>query len=62
MNSIICGVDVSKEWLDVFIRPLGISQRFSNDAADIGALYMIAIGRNMAARAFPAKTESPSML
>ncbi|MGR9172183.1 IS110 family transposase [Rhizobium sp. KDH_Rht_773_N] len=38
MNSIICGVDVSKDWLDVFIRPLGISQRFSNDAAGIGAL------------------------
>ncbi|MGR9172267.1 IS110 family transposase [Rhizobium sp. KDH_Rht_773_N] len=38
MNSIICGVDVSKEWLDVFIRPLGVSQRFSNDASGIGAL------------------------
>ncbi len=38
MNSIICGVDVSKDWLDVFIRPSGVSQRFSNDAAGIGAL------------------------
>ena len=38
MNSIICGVDVSKDWLDVFIRPLGVSQRFSNDASGIGAL------------------------
>jgi transposase len=31
-------VDVSKDWLDVFIRPLGVSQRFSNDASGIGAL------------------------
>ncbi|RUM16960.1 IS110 family transposase [Rhizobium vallis] len=38
MNSIICGVDVSKAWLDVFIRPSGVSQRFGNDAAGISAL------------------------
>lgn len=38
MNSIICGVDVSKGWLDVYIRPSGVSRRFSNDAAGIRGL------------------------
>lgn len=38
MNRIICGVDVSKDWLDVFIRPTGLCRRFGNDAAGIGAL------------------------
>jgi transposase len=31
-------VDVSKDWLDAFIRPSGTFERFGNDAAGIGAL------------------------
>jgi transposase len=38
VNRIICGVDVSKDWLDVFIRPSGVTRRFSNDTAGIDAL------------------------
>jgi transposase len=34
----ICGVDVSKAWLDAHIRPLNVFRRFSNDAAGIAAL------------------------
>jgi transposase len=34
----ICGVDVSKDWLDAYVRPVGLFQRFGNDAAGIGAL------------------------
>ncbi|WP_426231202.1 IS110 family transposase [Pararhizobium sp. DWP3-4] len=38
MNSIICGVDVSKDWLDAQVRPAGVFERFGNDADGIGAL------------------------
>jgi transposase len=38
VNKIICGVDVSKDWLDAQIWPLDVYQRFGNDAAGIGAL------------------------
>ena len=38
MNRIICGVDVSKDWLDAHIRPAGIFQRFGNDAGGIAGL------------------------
>lgn len=38
MNKIICGVDVSKQWLDAHIGPTDVAQRFSNDAAGITAL------------------------
>ncbi|MBB4194125.1 transposase [Rhizobium aethiopicum] len=38
MNRVICGVDVSKDWLDAHIRPSGTFERFSNDATGIGAL------------------------
>lgn len=35
---IICGVDVSKDWLDAAIGPAGPVERFSNDAAGIADL------------------------
>lgn len=38
MNRIICGIDVSKDWLDVHVRPAGLTGRFANDAAGIGEL------------------------
>ena len=38
MNRIICGVDVSKDWLDAYVRPSGVFERFANDAAGISAL------------------------
>ncbi len=34
----ICGVDVSKDWLDVHVRPAGVTGRFGNDAAGIAEL------------------------
>lgn len=47
MSSIICGVDVSKDWLDVFIRPSGMFERFGNDAAGIGALASLCRAENV---------------
>jgi len=38
VNKIICGVDVSKDWLDAHIWPNDVFQRFGNDAAGITAL------------------------
>lgn len=38
MNKIICGVDVSKDWLDVHVEPSGVVGRFRNDAAGIADL------------------------
>lgn len=38
MNRIICGVDVSKLWLDAHVRPGGTTARFGNDAAGIAEL------------------------
>jgi transposase len=38
VNKIICGVDVSKDWLDAHIWPSEIFQRFGNDATGIAAL------------------------
>jgi len=38
VNEIICGVDVSKDWLDAHVEPGGAAQRFRNDAAGIAAL------------------------
>ncbi|MEI8718300.1 IS110 family transposase [Mesorhizobium sp. ISC11] len=40
MNRIICGVDVSKDWLDAHIWPGGAAARFANDAAGIAALWL----------------------
>jgi len=47
VSSIICGVDVSKDWLDVFIRPSGMFERFGNDAAGIGALASLCRAENV---------------
>ena len=38
MTKIVCGVDVSKAWLDAHFAPAGACQRFSNDAEGIAAL------------------------
>jgi transposase len=38
VNKIICGVDVSKGWLDAHVEPSGAVGRFRNDAAGIGDL------------------------
>lgn len=38
MIEIVCGVDVSKDWLDAHIRPAGRAARFANDAAGVEAL------------------------
>ena len=38
MNRIICGVDVSKDWLDAHVGPAGMTGRFGNDAAGIAEL------------------------
>jgi len=47
VNRIICGVDVSKDWLDAQIWPIGIFQRFSNDAAGIAALGLLCRGQDV---------------
>lgn len=38
MNKIICGVDVSKEWLDAHVEPGAMEGRFRNDAVGIAGL------------------------
>lgn len=38
MIAIVCGVDVSKDWLDAHIRPGNLARRFVNDAGGIEAL------------------------
>jgi transposase len=38
VNNSICGVDVSKEWLDAHVEPSGAAGRFRNDAAGIADL------------------------
>lgn len=38
MNRIICGVDVSKQWLDAYVDAGEVSQRFDNDASGISEL------------------------
>ncbi|QSZ19227.1 IS110 family transposase [Rhizobium sp. NZLR1] len=47
MNRVICGVDVSKDWLDASIRPSGTFERFSNDATGIGALADLCRAENV---------------
>ena len=34
----ICGVDISKNWLDAHVEPQGEAARFANDAEGIAAL------------------------
>lgn len=38
MNKTICGIDVSKAWLDAHVEPLGAVGRFRNNAAGIAEL------------------------
>jgi transposase len=38
VNKTICGVDVSKDWLDAHVRPSGLVGRFRNDAVGIADL------------------------
>ena len=38
MIKIVCGVDVSKAWLDAHIEPCGAAMRFANDAAGVEEL------------------------
>lgn len=38
MNTILCGIDISKDWLDGHIEPMGAANRFANDAAGIADL------------------------
>jgi transposase len=40
VNRIICGVDVSKDWLDGHVWPGGAAARFANDAQGIAALAL----------------------
>ena len=40
MNKIICGVDVSKDWLDAHVWPGGAAERFANDVTGIAALWL----------------------
>jgi transposase len=44
VNEIICGVDVSKAWLDAHVEPGGASGRFANDAQGIAALALFCRG------------------
>jgi transposase len=40
VNTTLCGIDISKDWLDAHIEPVGAVNRFANDAtgiADLGA-------------------------
>ena len=38
MNTTLCGIDISKDWLDAHIEPMGAANRFANDAAGIADL------------------------
>ena len=38
VNRIICGVDVSKDWLDAHVAPAGEAGRFGNDAVGLAEL------------------------
>ncbi|MER8377629.1 IS110 family transposase [Mesorhizobium sp. M1406] len=38
MNKTLCGIDISKDWLDAHIEPIGMANRFANDAAGIADL------------------------
>ena len=38
MNTTLCGIDISKDWLDAHIEPIGTASRFANDAAGIADL------------------------
>ena len=38
MNKTLCGIDISKDWLDAHIEPMETARRFANDAAGIADL------------------------
>jgi transposase len=38
VNKTHCGIDISKDWLDAHIEPIGTANRFANDAAGIADL------------------------
>ena len=38
MNTTLCGIDISKDWLDAHIEPMGAANRFANDAVGIADL------------------------
>jgi transposase len=38
VNKTLCGIDISKDWLDAHIEPAGTASRFANDAAGIADL------------------------
>ena len=38
MNRTLCGVDISKDWLDAGVAPVAAEGRFRNDAAGIAEL------------------------
>ena len=40
MQNIIIGVDVSKDFLDVYVRPTSVRKRFANNAAGIAAFVI----------------------
>lgn len=44
MNKIVCGVDVSKDWLDAHVEPCGVASRFANDAGGIADLASFCAG------------------
>ena len=47
MNRIICGVDVSKDWLDAHVRPGGAFARFANDATGLEELLVFCRGHRV---------------
>lgn len=47
MNEIVCGVDVSKDWLDAHIRPAEASARFANDASGVEGLAAFCRGQGV---------------
>jgi transposase len=59
-----CGVDVSKDWLDVRVEPGGAEGRFRNDAAGIGELaaFCGTHGVDLAAMEASGKHERPVFL
>lgn len=47
MSKIICGVDVSQQWLDIHVLPDAIEGRFGNDAAGIAALAQLCLSHGV---------------
>lgn len=47
MNKTLCGIDISKDWLDARIEPMGAANRFANDAAGIADLAAFCRGHGV---------------